>query len=90
MMPVHAYSARMMRLAPGLEAAIGCNGRGVALTTALGRHIGAWLAPGQDDADFVLPITPPRHIPFSRVSGLGPHLALPLWTLQDSFEARFR
>jgi glycine/D-amino acid oxidase-like deaminating enzyme len=84
------FLPRMMRLAPGLEAAIGCNGRGVALTTALGRQLGPWLAGRVAEADFVLPVTAARPVPFSRVSGLGPHLALPLWSARDALEARFR
>lgn len=84
------FLPRMLRLAPGLEAAIGCNGRGVALTTALGRQLGPWLAGRVAETDFVLPVTAARPVPLSRVSGLGPHLALPLWSARDAFEARFR
>lgn len=61
----------MMRLKPGLDAAIGCNGRGVALTTALGREIGPWLAGRIADADLTLPLTAPRPIPFGRIPDLG-------------------
>lgn len=84
------FLPRMIRLAPGLEAAIGCNGRGIALTTALGRELGPWLSGRTADEDFVLPVRAPSAIPFSRVAGLGPHLVLPLWTARDAFEARFR
>lgn len=84
------FLPRMMRLRPGLDAVIGCNGRGVALTTALGREVGPWLAGRIADADLTLPLTPPRPIPLSRVSGLGPHLILPVWEARDAFEARFR
>ncbi|MBP2557322.1 glycine/D-amino acid oxidase-like deaminating enzyme [Neorhizobium galegae] len=84
------FLPRMMRLKPGIDAVIGCNGRGVALTTALGREIGPWLAGQVADADLTLPLTPPRPIPFSRISGLGPHLILPVWEARDAFEARFR
>jgi glycine/D-amino acid oxidase-like deaminating enzyme len=84
------FLPRMMRLQPGLDAVIGCNGRGVALTTALGREIGPWLAGRIADAELTLPLTPPRPIPFSRISGLGPHLILPVWEARDAFEARFR
>lgn len=84
------FLPRMMRLKPGLDAVIGCNGRGVALTTALGRELGPWLAGRLDDAALTLPLTPPRPIPFSRISGLGPHLILPVWEARDAYEARFR
>lgn len=83
------FLPRLMRLKPGLEAVIGCNGRGVALTTALGVEIGPWLAGRIADGDLTLPLTPPRPIPFSRLSGLGPHLILPAWSLRDAYEARF-
>lgn len=84
------FLPRMLRLAPGLEAAIGCNGRGVALTTALGRALGPYLAGRVPEADFVLPVTPPRPLPLSRLSSLGPHLWLPWSSARDAFEARFR
>ncbi|MDI6028906.1 FAD-dependent oxidoreductase [Corticibacterium sp. UT-5YL-CI-8] len=84
------FLPRMMRIKPGIDAVIGCNGRGVALTTALGREIGPWLAGSLTDADLTLPLTAPRPIPFSRISGLGPHLILPIWEARDAFEARFR
>lgn len=84
------FLPRMMRLAPGLEAAIGCNGRGVALTTALGRKLGPWLAGRIPDDDFVLPVTAARPVPFRRITGLGPDLILPVWSARDAFEARFR
>lgn len=84
------FLPRMMRIKPGLDAVIGCNGRGVALTTALGREIGPWLAGQTADAELTLPLTAPRPIPFGRISGLGPHLILPVWKARDAFEARFR
>lgn len=84
------FLPRMMRLAPGLEAVIGCNGRGVALTTALGRELGPWLSGTIDDDAFVLPVTEARPIPLARLAGLGVHLALPWWTALDTLEARYR
>lgn len=82
------FLPRMIKLAPNLYGAIGCNGRGVALTTALGREIAALCAGDQDEASFVLPVTPPRAIPLSRLSGIGPHLWLPWSNLVDAFETR--
>ncbi|MBF9034973.1 FAD-dependent oxidoreductase [Rhodobacterales bacterium HKCCE2091] len=78
---------RMIELAPGLHGAIGCNGRGVALTSALGRELAGWYASG-GETSFVLPITPPRPVPFARLSGLGPHLALPWLEMRDAMEIR--
>jgi glycine/D-amino acid oxidase-like deaminating enzyme len=76
---------RMIELAPGLHGAIGCNGRGIALTTVLGRELAAWYT---GNADFVLPISPPRPVPFARLSGIGPHLALPWIEMRDAMETR--
>ncbi len=82
------FLPRMMQLAPGLWGAMGCNGRGIALTTALGREI-AMLASGtMASDDFVLPVTPPRPLPFARLAGAGPHLWLPWSNLRDDLEAR--
>ncbi|WP_171060721.1 FAD-binding oxidoreductase [Poseidonocella sp. HB161398] len=79
---------RMVRLAPGLHGAIGCNGRGVALATALGRETAGLLAGRIAEQDFVLPVTAPRPVPMARLSGLGPHLWLPWSSLRDRLEAR--
>ena len=79
---------RMVRLAPGLSGAIGCNGRGVALTSALGRELASLMAGHVAEADFALPITPPRPIPMARLSGLAPHLWLPWSALRDRLDAR--
>jgi glycine/D-amino acid oxidase-like deaminating enzyme len=54
-------------LAPGLTAYLGCNGRGVALTTAMGGELAKRIA-GQPN---VLPVTPPAPIPFHRFWRLG-------------------
>ncbi|WP_172327672.1 FAD-binding oxidoreductase [Mangrovicoccus sp. HB161399] len=79
---------RMVRLGPGLFGAIGCNGRGVALSTALGRETAALLAGRTAAQDFVLPVTAPRPVPMARLSGLGPHLWLPWSGLRDRLEAQ--
>ncbi|MCA0995026.1 NAD(P)/FAD-dependent oxidoreductase [Alloyangia pacifica] len=79
---------RITELAPGLTGAIGCNGRGVALTTALGRELGRWLAGGSAADGLPLPPTPPHPIPMARLSGLGPHLWLPWSSLRDRRDSR--
>ncbi len=53
------FMPRLWTLGPGLFAPIGCNGRGVALTTALGRATARYLLGGAA-ADLPLPITSPR------------------------------
>jgi len=51
--------------APGLLIDAGCQGRGVALQTALGRAIATYIATQDADA-LPLPVTPLRGIPFHR------------------------
>lgn len=80
---------RLIQLDEGLFGAIGCNGRGVALTTALGEPLADFLAGRLAAEDFTLPITPPRPVPFRRLAGAAPHAWLPLSNLRDAIEARF-
>lgn len=51
------------RLAPGLLAGLGYNGRGIAMATAMGKVL-ADAASGANDADLDFPFTPLRPIPF--------------------------
>ena len=53
------FLPRLWSLGPGLYAPIGCNGRGVALTTTLGRAIANFLHSG-DTAALPLPVTAPH------------------------------
>ena len=48
---------------PGVMAAMGYNGRGVATATALGKVMADW-ATGTPEADLPFPVTQPRPIPF--------------------------
>ncbi len=57
------FLPRLHRLAPGVFAALGCNGRGVALATGMGKVL-ADLARGASNADVPLPVTELRQIPF--------------------------
>lgn len=54
---------RLMRLAPGLVFSGIYSGRGVALSLALGREVGAWLASRRTDDDMPLPVTDLRRVP---------------------------
>jgi glycine/D-amino acid oxidase-like deaminating enzyme len=60
---------------PGLYAPIGCNGRGIAVTTALGQALARFAATG-DRAALPLAITPPRPRPFQPLLAYGPSLWL--------------
>jgi glycine/D-amino acid oxidase-like deaminating enzyme len=79
---------RFVSLAPGLEAAFGCNGRGIALTTALGRRIAGRLSGCEPESDFPLPVTEARPVPGRQLSRIGPMLYLPWSEALDWFESR--
>jgi glycine/D-amino acid oxidase-like deaminating enzyme len=51
------------RIAPGVMAAVGYNGRGVAMATAMGKVLADWAA-GMPEAALDFPVTQPRPIPF--------------------------
>ncbi len=51
------------KLAPGVAAILGFNGRGVALGSALGLAMADWLRTGDDEA-LPFPFSPPKTIPF--------------------------
>lgn len=54
---------RFLEAAPGLHAALGWNGRGVALTGAMGPVLADWLT-GSAARDLPVPVSAPRPIPF--------------------------
>ena len=56
--------------APGLWTGLGCNGRGVALSTVLGRLL-AQLALGADIGSLPLPVTSIKAFPFHRFHRIG-------------------
>ncbi|HMK79814.1 MAG TPA: FAD-binding oxidoreductase [Xanthobacteraceae bacterium] len=53
---------RLLKLADGVFAGIGCNGRGLALASILGRDLAA-LARGGDESATTFPLTRPRPFP---------------------------
>jgi glycine/D-amino acid oxidase-like deaminating enzyme len=55
--------------APGLLIDIGCMGRGIALQTAMGQAMAAYVATGNEDA-LPLPLTPVRPMPFHALSNV--------------------
>jgi glycine/D-amino acid oxidase-like deaminating enzyme len=60
-------------------AGFACNGRGIALTTAMGRVIAEW-ASGVDARDLPIPFAPPRKIPFHGMMRHAPNALLP-WSM---------
>lgn len=70
-------------LAPGVLTFVGCNGRGVALGTAIGREMAAVCA-GLSLEESALPITPLKPIPFHAIGKRVAPLALAYFrTLDD-------
>lgn len=74
-------------LAPGLIAALGCNGRGVAMCTMMGRII-AELASGAAPADLDFPVTAPNAFPFHQFRRLGVFAMSQYYSFLDRLEAR--
>ena len=79
---------RFLSLSPGLDAAIGCNGRGVALTTALGRDIAGLYSGKLAASEFPLAHERPRGVPGRSLAEHGPSLWLPWSTFRDWQDAR--
>jgi len=78
---------RYFDVAPNMDAVIGCNGRGVALTTALGRELARHYT-GESKDGFILPREKPKAVPMRRFAELGPSFWLPLSEFRDAQESR--
>jgi glycine/D-amino acid oxidase-like deaminating enzyme len=76
------FLPRLFEVAPAWFCPITCNGRGVALSTALGTRIGRWLATG-NATDLPLTATPPEPVPLHAIARRLPQWALPLGMLAD-------
>lgn len=77
----------LLKLAPNLTAAIGYNGRGVALATAMGSILaGATL--GDTSSALNYPIMPLKTIPFHSMNRLGVQFMVGYYQLADRFRRR--
>lgn len=81
------FLPHLVDLGPGLMAGFACNGRGIALTTALGREIAAW-ARGTRAEDLPIPFAPPKEIPLHGVLKHAPNMLLPWSMLRDRLDER--
>ena len=72
--------------AAGLFAGLGCNGRGVAMSTVMGRLL-AEAAMGKAQSQLPLPVTALKKYPFHRFHRTGIRLLVPLKEFQDQREA---
>jgi glycine/D-amino acid oxidase-like deaminating enzyme len=70
---------------PGLVAVAGCQGRGIGLMTAIGKHLADYAISG-DPADLPLPLTPIRPIPFHRFRMVGIAATIAWYRFLDAFE----
>jgi glycine/D-amino acid oxidase-like deaminating enzyme len=68
--------------APGLIASLGCNGRGVAYSTAMGRVIAERIA-GLPDADMPVPVDPVEPMPFAPFRRAGAAAVAGWYGLRD-------
>ena len=79
------FLPHLIRLGPGLMAARACNGRGIAMTTAMGKVLADWAA-GAEVRDLPLPFAPPAPIPFHGLLRYAPNMLLPWSMLRDRLD----
>jgi glycine/D-amino acid oxidase-like deaminating enzyme len=80
-----SFLPALVDIAPGLVAGFACNGRGIALTTALGVQLANW-AQGRALADLPLPSGPVVAIAMHALTQHAPKLLLPLSRLRDRLD----
>ncbi|GLS85953.1 oxidoreductase [Cypionkella aquatica] len=79
------FLPRVVKLAPGLLAGFACNGRGIALSTAMGRELADWASGTPADA-LAIPLKPAAPIPAHALARLAPNALLPFSILRDRIE----
>jgi glycine/D-amino acid oxidase-like deaminating enzyme len=79
------FLPRLVDLGPGLMAGFACNGRGIAMTTAMGKVLADW-ADGANTADLPLPFAPTSPIPFHGLLRHAPNMLLPWSMLRDRLD----
>lgn len=81
------FLPRLVELAPGLVAGFACNGRGIALSTAMGRELAEW-AMGKPLAELAIPQREAKVLPFHALSKMAPNVLLPISMIRDRLESR--
>lgn len=76
---------RIFEPAPGILAGLGYSGRGIAMTSVMGRTLSAKLL-GTPDSDLPFPIVPPEPVPFHGIASRLIPFAAPAMTLRDRLE----
>lgn len=79
------FLPHLLDLGPGLIAGRACNGRGIAMTTAMGKALADWAA-GTDARDLPLPFAPPAPIPFHALLRHAPNMLLGWSILRDRMD----
>lgn len=83
------YLPRLVDLAPGLVAGFACNGRGIAMSTAMGRELARW-AGGADLSESAIPAVRPKAIPYHGLTRMAPNALLPVSMVKDALDLRQR
>jgi len=78
---------RLFEPAPGLHAALGWNGRGVAMTSAMGPVLADWLT-GKSGKDLPIPVTTVRPIPFHGLRLVAAQAIVGWKNFQDNWERK--
>ena len=81
------YFPRLMEPAPGLHAALGWNGRGVAMTSAIGKVVADWVT-GADARELPVPVSPVRPIPMHGLRFIGAWATTKWMDFRDRQERR--
>jgi len=79
------FLPHLLDLGPGLIAGRACNGRGIAMTTAMGKVLADWAA-GIEARDLPLPLAPLAPIPFHAVLRHAPNMLLGWSMLRDRLD----
>ncbi|TSE13434.1 FAD-binding oxidoreductase [Mesorhizobium intechi] len=79
------FLPHLLDLGPGLIAGRACNGRGIAMTTAMGKVLADWAA-RTDARDLPLPFAPPAPIPFHALLRHAPNALLGWSMLRDRLD----
>lgn len=79
------FLPHLLDLGPGLIAGRACNGRGIAMTTAMGKVLADWAA-GTEARDLPLPFAPPAPIPFHALLRHAPNILLGWSMLRDRLD----
>jgi glycine/D-amino acid oxidase-like deaminating enzyme len=80
------YFPRLHLLADGVATWIGCNGRGVALGTAMGAELARWGAGELPIEELALPVTPLAPIPAHGLAKVGARGMIWLYRRRDARE----